>query len=120
MAIKLKDLSRDSRTVTVAWDGEEANVTYKPSGYTPATEQELNQDMIANLPNVAVAKMLSGLLVSWDVLDDDGAQIPTDYETLSHIQTDFLQAVLSAVTTDQAANREERKNSGGGSLRKGK
>lgn len=120
MPIRLSDLSRDERTVVLDWDGEQAELVYKPSGYTPAVEQELNADMTANLPNVAIAKMLSGLLKSWDVLDENEKPISTDFETLRKFPTEFLQAALAAVTGDQAASREERKNSGGGSPRKAK
>jgi hypothetical protein len=117
MPIRLKDLERDVRTCTVEYEGENAEVTYRPSAYTPFVEDKLQAAIESNRPSSGVARLLSSVLVGWEVLGEDGEAISTDSETLSALPSAFLFAVINAITEDMGTGREERKNSGGGSPR---
>lgn len=115
MPIKISHLKNDEREVTVTYGGEEAVVVYRPSGYTPVTENAMQDAMGDRRPGAGLARLLSGILVSWDVLDEDGDQMDTTYETISKLPVPFISAVVSQVSDDMNSDREEIKNSGGGS-----
>lgn len=117
MSITLADIERDERTCVVTQDEETAEVVYRPSAYTPAIEDALQTAIETNRPASGVARLLSGLLISWDVLGEDGAPLATTPESLRDIPSAFLFKVINAITADMGAG-DGRKNSGGGSSRK--
>jgi hypothetical protein len=118
MPISLHDiLTRDTHTITVEWEGETAEIVYRPSRYTPELEDTHFQAIREGVPSVGLARMLAGVLVSWEIVDDNGEPLPTDFETLSRLSTDFLDAVRDAIRADFRVGREDRKNSAAGSPR---
>lgn len=120
MSITLSDLARDTRKIEIEWDGETMGLTYRPGEYTPEMESAFVESLNSNLPGNAFARILSKLIVSWEMLDDGGQEVPHDYETLAQIYTVFLTHVFNAITEDQTSAREDRKNSGGGSPKRAK
>ena len=117
MPIQIADLMRDERTCTVEYQGESAKVTYRPGAYTPIVEDAFQTAIETNRPSRGVAEMLAGLLVGWEVLDDDGNEIPVTVKFLVAVSSSFLFAVINAITSDMNAAKEDRKNSAGGSRR---
>lgn len=120
MSIRICDLEKDERTCQVTFEGESAEVRYRPSAYTPAVEDALQSAIETNRPSGGVAKLLAGILIEWEVLDDEGKCLPTDAETLALLPSRFLFAVINVITADMGAEKEDRKNLGGGSFRRGK
>jgi hypothetical protein len=118
MAIKLSDLSKDTRTIPVEYEGAEFDITYKPSAYTPETESAMQACFENNRPGNGLAEMLTDLLVWWDVEDEKGKNISPTLETLQKTPVPVLTTISGAITDDLRGERETRKNSGGGSRRK--
>ena len=119
MPIRLSNLVKDIRTCQVVFGEEQANLTYRPSAYTPLLEDELQETMQENRPGNALAEMLANVLLSWEVLDDDGEEIRPTAEHLAKFPVGFLAEVVKTISEDLGAGEETRKNSGGGSLSKG-
>lgn len=115
MAIKISDLMQDERTCEMVFDGETAKITYRPSGYTPTTEDALQKGLETQRPSVGVASLLSELLLEWEVMDDDGQALPINLETLQRLPAGFLYSVMNAIIEDMTGAQEgTRKNSGVG------
>ena len=113
MAIRLSDIENDERTCTVVYKEEEMAVTYRPSAYTPAVEMEFRAALAANHSGDAFARLLDGLVVSWELLDEDGAEIEPSYEFMcSNLSNAFLVVVTNAITEDMNSEKDARKNSG--------
>lgn len=118
MPITLDNLKKDVRTCTVEYNGETAQVTYRPSGYTPEVEDRFQTYVQSSRSSNGFAEFLAGILISWDLLDDNGKEFPIELEDLRTLPGRFLTIVVNAITADmQEANDENRKNSGAGSLR---
>jgi hypothetical protein len=115
MAISLADISKQEREITFEFDGEQAAVTYNLRAYTPELESWMQKVFTQEGPANSNAAILSRVLVAWDVLDENGEQFPTDKATLVRFPNEFLEALLNAITLDVRGEREERKNSQGGS-----
>lgn len=120
MAITIGDLTRDVRTIEIEWDGETMQLTYRPGAYTPEVESQFVNQMVSSLPGNAFAEMLAKLIVNWEMLDENGNEIPHDAATLKGIYTAFLTHVFKEISTDMQAAREDRKNFDGGSQRRAK
>jgi hypothetical protein len=120
MPIKLSDLAKDLRTCTVEYEGETAEVTYKPSAYTPQVEDNLQTAMETGRPSNAIARLLDGVVTAWEVLDEEGTEIPPVFENMKTMPSAFLTTVANTITRDMQSERDDRKNSGGGSPRKAK
>lgn len=120
MPIRLADLENDERTCEVEYEGETGNITYRPSLYTPALEDEYQTSMETNRPTGAMCKMLAKILVAWEVLDEEGEPIAIEFEVLRQLPGRFITVMMNAITSDILASRDKevRKNSGGGSRRR--
>jgi hypothetical protein len=118
MPITLMDLHRNTRTAALEYDGETVEVEYRPSEYTPEVEDAMQQARRSGRPAMSRVEVLDKMLISWDVLDEESKPLVPTRELLLSLPTAFLSAVLSAITEDQRVEREDRKNSGGGSGRR--
>lgn len=116
MAITLDDLKRDERTCTVEYNGQSAQVTYRPSGYTPEIEDRF-QTCIESARSInGFAEFLANTLVNWELLDENGRQFPITLEDLRTLPGRFLTTVINAITSDMREERDDNlKNSGAGS-----
>jgi hypothetical protein len=115
MAIRLADLTANERSCVVTFDGETAEVHYRPSAYTPRLEGDFARVLQNGTPGNAIASLLAGVLLSWDVLGADGQALDVTVETMVEMPTRFLSTVMEQITEDMSTEREARKNLEGGS-----
>lgn len=118
MAIRFSDLEADQREIAVEFSGNEVKLTYRPSAYTPILEEKMMQSLESKRPYNGMAQVIADVVVEWDVLEDDGEMYPLEYEELRTLPSQFLMAVIEAITEDMSVSREELKNSDGGSQAK--
>ncbi len=102
--MRIGNLVRDRKTVTVQVGDGTVQVTFRPSGITPEIEDRL-RDMIAEQRvGASFVALLSGILVEWDLQDDEGRPYPMDAESLRRLPTVFLYAVAQAVSAEMVPN----------------
>jgi hypothetical protein len=111
MPINLSDLKKDERTCTVDFGEESGEVTYRPSAYTPETEDAYQREIEKRRPSGGAADLVSRLVISWDVIDDHGEQVPVSLEILRGMPSEFLFSVIAAIIKDLNTKRDDRKNS---------
>lgn len=95
MGMTLSKVKGKVATTEVAWDGETVEIGYKPNEITPALLETV-QEAAAEGKIKVVADLLEPVLDWWDVLDDDGARLPTDAATIQQMPLAFLMEVLNA------------------------
>lgn len=100
MGIKVSNIKGESRKVTVEWEGETAEVSYRPSAVTVKALDAVQEHAEGDRGDRALVSMLEAVLVAWDVLGDDGEPIGTDADTLNGLPIAFLTTVLQAVQED--------------------
>jgi len=100
MAIKLSQIGTKTRTVTAAYDGDEVTLTYRPGAFTPRIEARLSEAQEQGRVSQEVAAVLADVLVSWEVLDDEGNALEPMAELLMDFPVDFLIAVTNAISED--------------------
>lgn len=102
MALTIGHLQRNTRNLTFEFLGETVNVTYRPGALTPALSVEI-ADAATQLPIVTA---LERLLVSWDVLGEDGqTPLPITHAVLVSLPSEFLSTVFSAVMGDTTVGK---------------
>lgn len=104
MPVRLSDLMRDSRTITVPVGDDVLTVTYRPSGITPETEErlaKLGQDQRLGASMIA---LLSETLAGWDLVDDKGKTLPITEAQLRKLPMRFLGDLVRAMTEDMRPN----------------
>ncbi|NPV85983.1 MAG: hypothetical protein HPY45_08255 [Anaerolineae bacterium] len=107
MAIRYKDLNAKTRTITVYYDGESLDVTYRLNAITPAALRELRGLESAE----SLAAQVGMVVESWDVLDDKGQRIKPTREFAEKLPVDFLAAVITGIVDDvRAPDGEEKKD----------
>lgn len=130
MAITLRDLLNERRTCEVVLrddsgygDGDQPElvtaleVTYRPSGYTPIVEDEFKGAIESDRSGNAFANLLDGLLIGWDLVDDDGDEIEPTLEFLRTLPNGMLVKISNAIIEDMGSGKNTRKNSGAPSQR---
>ena len=88
MPLTIAALAARKATLTFTYAGDEVNLTYHPGLYTRAFGEKDGMDA------------LSEILVTWDVLGEDGAPYPTTIEALAKLDMGFLRAVMGQITMD--------------------
>lgn len=106
MPISLADLTRKTRTVVVDFDGDTINVTYAPGRLTPGVESRLTQANEDGRPASGVADELARLLLSWDIMGDDGAPAPITSDLLHELPTALLLRIVAAIGEDSRPNAQ--------------
>lgn len=114
MPIKVANLISDKRRFKLDYQSAEINITYKPSWYTPAMEEQVRQLAEDQFQAGILVKSLAALLIEWDVLDDKGKALKPTEELLKTLPVSFLARVFEAVSEDMRSG-EAAKASGAGS-----
>ena len=101
MPIRVSNLAKNTRETIVSYEGEAAAVTYKPGAVTP----NMLDEMQANKENAgALVSLIRRCVSQWDVLQDDGKQLPTDSPAVGDLPVAFLNVVLTAIFEDMRPN----------------
>jgi hypothetical protein len=118
MPFSLSDLNKKTRTVTVEYLGESAQVVYRPNNMTlraqivagsltmMARGGELGGQTIgeATAAFSDLASSLVDLIVSWDILSEDGDPLPVTRDTVKALPLNLTVAIFSAIMNDTAPN----------------
>lgn len=104
--MKLSSLTSGTRTIHMDYDGEDLEVTYRASEFTAkmATSDELGDGPV---------ELLVRLLVTWDVLDEQGDRLEPTADVLRSLPIRFLNYVVAAIAEDSAPDPPKRGTSGG-------
>lgn len=118
--MRLSQLQEDSCPLAIEMGDDSLNIVYLPSGYTPELEDKFMASSEKNRAGGSLAEFLSGMLVKWDLQDDEGNVHPTDMDSLRHLPVKFLNSIVEAISEDMNPQKKTKgKNSAGTSLRKG-
>jgi len=120
MSLSLRDLMQDERYITLEIGEGTVEIHYRPSAFTPVVEDEMQRLIETNRPGNGLARMLAGIVIDWDVLDENGQPLEPTVENLRRLPVAFLTRVTNAINRDSAAEKDDLKNSGAGSRRRGR
>jgi len=95
MPIKLSDLQKQTRPLTLDFSGEQINVIYRPGAITPA--------LTARFVDMSNAEAVPIIVAEWDILGDDGQPLPVTAEICETLPLEFLRAVVREVIADSAS-----------------
>jgi len=103
MAIKLSDLTKQTRTIQVDIGASEPlEVEYRVQAYTPEVESEIaNADQ---RPAGTLARILSKLVVRWSLVDDYGEMYPLDEKSTAKLPLSLMLAVFTKIAEDMRPN----------------
>lgn len=92
--------------VTVEWGGQEVNLTYDPSAYTPKLEAEVlkaAQEGVMGAGSMAIATLVADLVVAWDVTSE-GEPFPPIVENLATLPVALLGAIVRKIAEALGSN----------------
>jgi hypothetical protein len=136
MPIQLSDILKDTKEITFDYEGNECTIVYRHKALTPIMRVLLGagsdyirskresqqpkkkgkkgeapgvnwQDLVADVHEYLGA--IAGLLVTWDVLDDEGEPLPITVEWLEHLPMSFINSIAGAMLTDGLPNPQNGK-----------
>lgn len=104
------NLSRNIATVPVEWQGENADVKYKPGLLTPKRIDSMVDD------DYGLQRFIAEVVVEWDVTERvtksaKPTMFPVEFERLKELPTPFLRAVMRAMLSDGSDMGEAESNS---------
>lgn len=100
--MKLADLLKKTSCLSIEYRGDTVEVEYLTEKITPAFQEELKnlaEEVTLQETNAPDAKLLSGLLVSWDITDGTKKWPPT-FENLLQLSYPFLATLARAILND--------------------
>lgn len=118
MSVRVANLSANTKSVTIDIDGETLNITYRPSGMTPETEDRLHAMAAERRGGASLITLLVDVLASWDLLGNDERPYPITTESLAKLPTLFLSKVAEGIMQDIAPNPPSGGTSAAGSLQR--
>ncbi len=114
MGVRISSLVANKRTITISVGDNALNITYRPGGITPETEDRLRGYADEQRGGAALVALLADCLVEWDLLDDKGKPLPVNVETLRRLPVVFLGRIATAMTEDMRPNSTSGGNSAAG------
>ncbi|MGH2520157.1 MAG: hypothetical protein ACRDF8_10165 [Chloroflexota bacterium] len=120
MPLKISDLAKSRRELALDYEVEPShietlNLTYTTSWLTAAKEAEMREMATAGGRNAeSLARVLSDMLVDWDVIGEKGKPYPTNFEHLAVLSIEFLAFVLAGINQDLRPNPQTGGSSAGG------
>lgn len=105
MPLRLSDFKKDTKVVTVSFDGTDSvlNVTYRSRSWTPRTEAAYRDLMDQNRPSEGLVALVLAQVTAWDLQTEDSKPVPLTKEALTDVYTTVLNEVIAAITKDMQA-----------------
>ena len=102
MPINLGDLTKQTRTVTVRFEGTDDTLTvaYRPHCLTPARQAAFSQATREGRHTDVMIEGIQVLVTEWDLLGEDGQPVPLTAEALAEVPMLVLGAVGAAIGED--------------------
>lgn len=120
MPITLADIAVDRRELSIPIGDGVLNIVYNLAGLTPQVEAQFRRAAQEQQNGEALVAFLTPLLLSWDLLGEDGQPLPVTAEILQTLPLAFLARLVEAIGADIAPNPTSVAASAGGSRRKGR
>lgn len=118
MPITLAEIAVDRRELSIPIGNGVLNIAYNLAGLTPQVEAQFRRAAREDRNGEALVTFLQPLLLSWDLLGEDGQPLPITEETLQTLPLAFLAQLVEAIGADTAPNPTSVATSAGGSRRK--
>lgn len=97
--ITLNKMAEATTTIEVEWFGEKAGVEVRPGRLT----RELFQMADTDQPFDGLTEQVKTLVSRWELLDDDGTELPVSDEVVAALPFGFIRSiVMGAVATVDA------------------
>lgn len=99
MAIKLSDITKTTKTITVDIGASEPlEVEYRVNAYTPEVESEITG--ANDKPARALSNILQKLVARWTLVNDSGEMYPTNGD----LPLQVMLSVFAAIANDMRPN----------------
>lgn len=104
MPIKIADLRKETRPVSMEWEGETVNLKYRPGAVT--AQMQMSAAGIATVGDKAdliveyvgdYVESMALLIAEWDVMGEDSKPLPITVDNLRQMTLPFLFAIFGAI-----------------------
>lgn len=100
MAIKLSDIQKKTKSLSLSFQGETLHLDYKINVVTPAFLDE----------KLDLKNQLVQSIASWDLEDDEGKMSEISVETFDQLPVQFQIDLMTAITEDMKVVSTDEKN----------
>ena len=96
MSIKMAALSGRTETTTFTFQDEPVTISYRPNYMTPERQSVMATATEAQAATDGFVDLVVGMIVSWDVLDEQDQPIAVTPEFVQQLPYSFLAAAVMA------------------------
>src|SRR6516165_2430477 len=100
MPINIGTVTAEEATTTVSYGGETGKIVYRPGAMTPARLEEIAATLNDDEPSAEImstVQFLADMIVSWEIVQDDGATLPVTPDTVKALPIKFMGAIVNAI-----------------------
>lgn len=108
MPVSLSDLRNDSRKIRIFFSGDDLNIEVFPHRLTNDVLDQF-RDASEDRDYDAMARAFGQVVVSWDLLGDDGEPMPIDGDTFRVISTSIINHIWNEIA-DAVTPKSRRQN----------
>lgn len=107
MPIRIADLLKKTRPITVEVEGETIALDYRPLWFNSRVEGQLRDAREGKLASEDLVLMFCECVATWEVLGPDGQMLPITPAAIAEydVPHTFLRLVLNAVAEDQRVGK---------------
>lgn len=101
-----------ARSLKVPFEGEELNISYRPSSYSVEELEKLVSDEESGAKKIEPSRIIDiiqQMVITWDLTEDNGEPIHlSDRQRLKQLPTSIYTVILQTVKADQSVGEAER------------
>ena len=98
MPVSLSQMVANEKGLALTIGSDTLNITYYPNKVTTAAVNEMDNSLDGQ------TQVLSGIIKSWDLLNDDGTMYPLDAASLAALGLGLLMQISQAMVRDIRPN----------------
>ena len=98
MPVTLSQMVANEKSLSLTVGSDTLNITYYPNKVTTAAIVEIDSTI------ESPSQVLSGVIKSWDLLNDDGSMYPLDAPSLAALGIGLLMQISQAIVRDIRPN----------------